>query len=429
MSVTTQILDNNVLLITEPVEGVKTASIGFWFRTGSRFESAETRGVTHFVEHMLFKGTKTRSPFDIAVSFDRIGGYINAFTERENMCVHCVVPSAHVETALEVMCDMTQNSVFASEELERERDVIISEIISSQDDPEEAALDAASEAIWPGHPVSASIAGSVEDVQKLTRDSLLNWYEKYVVSGSLVVCVSGCVNEKSIAQNLSKLPSRIIPDYELPKDKVISDIWRSGKMFTKAPFRQMQFFLQLPLKIYKTDKIIEEADYYALLILNAIIGDTMSSRLFQALREKGGFCYNVYSFLTYYSDTACWCAYASASKKDSVRVANSLVLELKKLKEFGFTQEELSAACEHLCGEEIIASEEMEYIMKRLFRNYSFGFAQRSPEETVDYLRNITKDKIEKIMDSLLDFSQANLLVYGTKPSLFIQNKIKAISL
>lgn len=146
MSVTTQILDNNVLLITEPVEGVKTASIGFWFRTGSRFESAETRGVTHFVEHMLFKGTKTRSPFDIAVSFDRIGGYINAFTERENMCVHCVVPSAHVETALEVMCDMTQNSVFASEELERERDVIISEIISSQDDPEEAALDAASEA-------------------------------------------------------------------------------------------------------------------------------------------------------------------------------------------------------------------------------------------------------------------------------------------
>ena len=258
MSVTTQILDNNVLLITEPVEGVKTASIGFWFRTGSRFESAETRGVTHFVEHMLFKGTKTRSPFDIAVSFDRIGGYINAFTERENMCVHCVVPSAHVETALEVMCDMTQNSVFASEELERERDVIISEIISSQDDPEEAALDAASEAIWPGHPVSASIAGSVEDVQKLTRDSLLNWYEKYVVSGSLVVCVSGCVNEKSIAQNLSKLPSRIIPDYELPKDKVISDIWRSGKMFTKAPFIQMQFFLQLPLKIYKTDKIIEE---------------------------------------------------------------------------------------------------------------------------------------------------------------------------
>ena len=163
--------------------------------------------------------------------------------------------------------------------------------------------------------------------------------------------------------------------------------------------------------------------------MNAIIGDTMSSRLFQALREKGGFCYNVYSFLTYYSDTACWCAYASASKKDSVRVANSLVLELKKLKEFGFTQEELSAACEHLCGEEIIASEEMEYRMKRLFRNYSFGFAQRSPEETVDYLRNITKGKIEKIMDSLLDFSQANLLVYGTKPSLFIQNKIKAISL
>src|SRR5574344_996819 len=146
-------LRNGVMLITEPVAAAKTTAIGFWFYGGSRLEPASLRGVTHFTEHMLFKGTQSRSPFDIACAFDRMGGYINAYTEREDVCLYCVIPSEHVCAALAVLCDMTSHAVFDKQELARELKVIESEIISAQDDPEEAALDAVGEAVWPAQKI------------------------------------------------------------------------------------------------------------------------------------------------------------------------------------------------------------------------------------------------------------------------------------
>ena len=202
MAVETQILSNNVVLVTESVATVKTAAVGFWFPVGSRYEGKGQRGVCHFVEHMVFKGTTTRSAFDIALAFDRMGGYLNAFTDRETMCLHCVVPAIHLRQALEVMVDMASNSVFDQKELERERAVIQSEIVSSQDDPEEAALDAASEAVWPAHPLSAPIAGTVEEVGSLTRETLVDWYRNHIVSGPLVICAAGNLDQQELLQVL-----------------------------------------------------------------------------------------------------------------------------------------------------------------------------------------------------------------------------------
>ena len=140
---------NGVTLIAEPIEAVRTAAIGFWFSCGSRYEKEGHRGVSHFAEHMLFKGTESRSAFDIAAAFDRMGGYANAFTEREQVCLYCVVPAVHAGDALDILCDMAENSVFPDAEIERERFVIESEITASLDDPEEAALDAVAEILWP----------------------------------------------------------------------------------------------------------------------------------------------------------------------------------------------------------------------------------------------------------------------------------------
>lgn len=417
MSVFTQILPNQVILITEPVAEAKTAAIGFWFDVGSRHEGQDCRGITHFVEHMLFKGTTTKSAFDIAVSFDRIGGYLNAFTERENMCLHCVVPGLHISTAMEVICDMVQNSTFEELELERERAVIESEIISSQDDPEEVAMDAASEAVWPLHSVSSPIAGNVADVRKLTRKTIFEWYNNFITHGPLVVCVSGCFEKELIIQYLSNLPLRKkTSTFNLEKPK-----WNTGIVFNDAPFQQNQFFLQLPIS-----HLVDEKQYFALLILNAMIGDTMSSRLFQSLREKGGYSYNVYSFLTFYSDAACWCAYSSASKKNTFAVTETLLSQLKKLLVEGFSTEEIKAACEHLCGEEIIFSEDMEYRMKRLFRNHSFGFPQRSAEETTEIIRKIPLELLDTTLKSILDFSAMNFMIYGSKPGIGLRKKIKS---
>ena len=428
MSVTTQILSNNVVLITEPVATVKTAAVGFWFPVGSRYEGKDQRGASHFVEHMIFKGTHSRSAFDIALAFDRIGGYLNAFTDRENLCLHCVVPENHLAKALEVLVDMCSNSRFDEKELERERAVIQSEIISSQDDPEEAALDAASEAAWPNHPISASIAGTVDEVGSLSRDTLVEWYREHIVSGPLVICAAGNVDAHLLQQVAEDLPCRSACSKEWLQVATLNGRqgrapqWQSGIQFKDAPFRQMQFFLQLPVAEPKSAR-----DYYCWAVANALVGDTMSSRLFQKLREEGGYSYNVYSFMTYYSDAACWCAYASAAKKDSQKVVATLYQELQLLKEEGFSQDELDAACEHICGEEVIAAEDMDYRSKRLFRHHSFGFPQTTTQEIADLIHSLTKDEVTNALHQLLDFDKAALLVYGNNPTESFQKKILAL--
>lgn len=420
MSVQTQILSNNVTLITEPVAGVKTAAVGFWFRTGSRFEPENMRGISHFVEHMLFKGTSTRSAFDIAASFDRIGGYINAYTDRENLCIHCVVPADYVTDAVKIITDMTSSSLFDSKEVERERSVIKNEIIASLEDSEEVALDAASAAVWPNHPVSVPIAGTVEDVEGLSREDLYSWYTDYIKNGATVVCVAGCFEKECLESVLETLPNRAKADWSFVEGAAPQ--WTSGLRFQDAPFNQMQLFMQFPLEPH-----ISEKDYYTWAIVNALVGDTMSSRLFQKLREEGGYSYNVYSFPTYYTDAACWCAYATASKKDTVGVVKTMYRELEKLKQDSFSEEEQNAACEHICGEEIISSEDMEYRVKRLFRNYSFGFSQKSTEEILSLIRSISKKEIEKTIQTLLDFDNASLFVYGSNPSKTLKDKIEKI--
>ncbi|AEE17382.1 M16 family metallopeptidase [Treponema brennaborense] len=423
MSVSTQILTNKTVLVTEPVAEVQTAAIGFWFRAGSRYERPGERGVTHFAEHLLFKGTDTRRAFDIASSFDRIGGYINAFTERENVCVYCVVPAVHVQTALDILCDMTERSVFDPEEVERERAVIESEIISSQDDAEEAALDAASEAVWPNHPVSASISGSVKDVEKLTRDQVYRWYRERFASGALTVCLAGNIDAASAARRLETLSVRSEPPADDIGLVVSAPEWKRGVVFQEAPFRQTQFFAQFPLPVP-----FDERQYYSWAILNALAGDTMSSRLFQKLREESGFCYNVYSFTTFYADAGCWCAYASSAKRYGLRLVKTLFRELRALREQGFTEDEVTAAKEHLCGEEIISSEDMEYRMKRLARNYTYGFPQRSTADVVDCIRSITAEELSAALRILCDFDRAALLVYGPRVTERMKGQLVAAS-
>ena len=295
--------------------------------------------------------------------------------------------------------------------------MIQSEIVSSQDDPEEAALDAASEAVWPSHPLSAPIAGTVEEVGSLTRETVVDWYRSHIVSGPLVICAAGNLDQQELVQVAEGLALRQGAD----ETESFEPEWRQGIQFRDAPFRQMQFFLQLPVL-----KPSAARDYYCWAVANALVGDTMSSRLFQKLREEGGYSYNVYSFMTYYSDAACWCAYASAARKDSQKVVGTLYRELYRLKTGGFSRDELEAACQHVCGEEIIAAEDMEYRSKRLFRHHSFGFPQSSTEEIVELIHSLTSQEVASTLDKLLDFQEAALLVYGSNPSESFQRKISA---
>lgn len=438
---------NGITLIAEPIEAVRTAAIGFWFNCGSRYEKEGHRGVSHFAEHMLFKGTESRSAFDIAAAFDRMGGYANAFTEREQVCLYCVVPAVHAEAALDILCDMSEHSVFPDAEIERERSVIESEITASLDDPEEAALDAVAEILWPDNPLSLPIAGTVEDVQKLDADFLRSWYADYFQNGDLTVCVSGNIDTDGIFRRLEKMafrarkpaPQAISPslqeiDKTLSPDKTacakeaeadsalkpFADEKHGRIQFVTADFQQEQFFVLYPLPLPFSLK-----QYYAWAVLNALIGDTMSSRLFQALREKSGYCYTVYSFFSMYADCGYWCAYACAPKKNAAEIVAVMRSELALLLEKGFSGDEVQAAEEHVCGEEIINAEDTEHRMKRLARCRFFGFEQTNFDESIEAIRCLSDADLVCELGRLLNPAEEKTVVYGPKLNASVRKKIE----
>lgn len=421
MSVFQEVLKNKTVLITEPVDTAKTVSIGFWFSVGSRYENAGFHGISHFVEHLLFKGTKTRSAYDIACAFDYIGSYVNAFTDREAVCVHCTVPAEKLDYALEVFCDMTENSLFNADDIEKERTVIESEIISSLDDPEEAASDAVCQLVWKNQTISQSISGSLDDVRKLTREQLYQWYKKYFVNGKLTVTIAGNIQIDKIKNILENLGNRQEQKIEegLFDDKFPPLVWNNTKKMLKAPFQQEQVFLLYPVS---SSKSFHETSVRN--VFNAIAGDTMSSRLFQRLREKGGFCYNVYSYFNMFCDGGFWCAYASSAKKDVENLITEILDEVKNLLNGGITESELEGAKQHLCGEEIIAGEDIEQRTKRLIRSYINTFPYFSTEEIIDDISKVTKKEVDDFIQDIFANKKGSLIIYGRKLSLKKRHRI-----
>lgn len=407
MPIFQQILQNKAVLITEPIATAKTVAIGFWFSVGSRYETSGNQGITHFVEHMLFKGTSTRSAFDIAVEFDKIGGYINAFTEREQMCVYCVVPCFYAKQALSVISQMIYDSTFLPSEVEKERTVIQSEIISSLDDPEEVAMDAVFSSIWKDNPIALNISGSVTDVESITREDLFDWYNKFVKSGPLTISVAGNFNQDEIYECVKNFPDRT----NFEKTEILpKPIWHTGVDFISADFQQEQFFL-----LYSLNPKINFEQSLVLAVLNAIIGDTMSSRLFQSLRENSGFCYNVYSFVNLFIDCGFWCFYATSSKSNCLNVANNLI---KKVDEFfvnEITEQELNYAKQHLCGEEIMSSDDMEQRMKQMARFYFSGYEQYSHEDIIKKIEKISVQDLYDFINNIKVNLKKSLIIYGPK--------------
>ena len=416
MSVSVSELSNNIVLIAEPIATVKTVAIGFWFSAGSRYEKPDERGIAHFTEHMIFKGTKTRSAYDIACAFDRIGGNLNAFTEREQICLQCVVPCNYAEYALSILCDMTENALINESDVDRERLVIENEIASSQDDPEEAAMDAVMEAVFPDNSISWNICGTVDSVRKIDASRLRSWYAKFISGGELAVSMAGNFNVQN-AKNVLEGCSAKRKNTQCGCDNAERSaafgklpVWKPGFHYVNADFQQEQIMVLFPFKT-----VPDEASYYSWAVLNALVGDTMSSRLFQSLRENKGYCYNVYSFFTVCTDCGFWCAYASVPKSKAASACMEISREILRVVESGISEEEIEAAREHLCGEEIILSEDIESRMKRLFRNYSYGFAQTDWSLTVEQLRSVDNDALRKAISDLFEGGKVAFVVYGAK--------------
>ena len=215
------VFDNNVVLITESESSSRTAAIGFWFAAGSRYENKENRGISHLTEHLLFKGTEKLNTRETALTFDRMGGFVNAFTERENVCLYSVVPSlnGNFETACSCLFDMCENCTFPEDEFSKEKNVVKSEILSLDDDSDESALDELARSVWDDESLSRTIGGTVKEVDSLTLEKVRAFYDEYFVHGELVIVAAGKIDSALLKEKASALPHhRKVPDCQKPLD-------------------------------------------------------------------------------------------------------------------------------------------------------------------------------------------------------------------
>jgi predicted Zn-dependent peptidase len=410
------VLPNGVEFVAERVRGTRIAAIALRFKTGSRYESASNSGISHFVEHLLFKGTATRSSFDIALAFDTLGGYVNAYTDKECIVVYCVMPAEGAERALETMLDMALHSSLGKEEIELEREVILSEIITSHDDADEEALDKTSEVLWGKNSMALRVVGSEDTVSRLTGRQLRGWYDTYIARGSLSVFAAGSFNEEALRRLLEGLPPR-----KEPARRPRTPPWRSGFHAIPSPFSQELLFILFPIAAPVT-----EQRFYTLAVLNALLGDTISSRLFRRLREQSGLCYSVYSYNDFFSDCAFFSIYTSSARKNLPRIVGEISEEIDSLLSRGMGTEEIRAAQEHLCGEELISSEDMEYRVKGLMRNRARGFPYRTTGETLSLIRSVSPEDLAAEAARLFRPAFRADIVYGPKLSARVLKKLQS---
>ena len=329
-----ELLINGVRVVTEEIPYVNSVSLGIWVKIGSRYESFENNGISHFIEHMLFKGTKKRSAKEIANSVDKIGGQLNAFTSKECTCFYAKVLDTHFDIALDVLSDMFFNSNFDREEIDKERGVVIEEINMYEDSPEDLVHDLFSQAVWSGNPLGMSILGTEESLENLNRERIVNYFNENYIPQNIVISVVGNFKHNDVIKKIkgyfekasykkSSTTQLIMPRFE-PEYKLKNKITE-----------------QVHLCMGFNGVDIKNRAFYPMLILNNVFGGAMSSRLFQKIREDRGLAYSVFSYPSAFEDCGLFSIYAGSKPDNLKSVAELIMEEIRAIKKTGITEEEL----------------------------------------------------------------------------------------
>lgn len=404
----TERLANGATLLLEPVDRTDTLCIGFWFLHGSRDESSGERGYSHFLEHMLFKGTDRRSAFAIAQEIDRVGGIINAFTEKEFTCVYAIIAKEHLRLAFDVLSDMTTGSLIEAAEMEKEKTVVVNEIRSVDDSPEEKGHDRYLQEMCGDQPISRKITGEVEEVQRISQPDLVRFYRQRLVPQNTIFAVAGNFSPDEVRALAEAVFARA-GSPSLPQQRT-TPAWKRKVSVVPDRFNQVQVYAGT---CYALDH--ELSHYYTSLVFSTAFGESMSCRLFQKLREQLGLCYTVYSFRTFFSDIGMWTIYASATPQQVRALLEALDAELARLLREPLSRQEIDDAKSHLAGGMILSQEDMESRMKRLVRQFVTMGRVLEFDESLTALRAVADEDIAQFARQCLRRDAFSLLAYGTK--------------
>lgn len=399
------VLPSGIQVVTEEIPSVHSVSVGIWVEAGSRDERSEENGISHFIEHMLFKGTQRRSARQIAKEIDAVGGILNAFTSKEFSSFYAKVMAEHLPVALDLLFDLYLNSLFAAEELEKERQVIVQEINMVEDTPDEYIHDLFSQSFWPHHPLGLPILGRLNTISRMDRRTLKGFFLKHYLQIPPIIVAAGKLKHEDLLRPVQEALRKIRPR---PKER---------KIHPPRPHPQIQVknkqLEQVHLLLGTQGFSVVHPRRYAFTILNTILGGGMSSRLFQEVREKRGLAYSVYSFASSFVDSGLLGVYVGTGDHTLNRVLQVILREMKRLAENSIRPKELRSAKEQLKGNLLLSLESTDSRMSRLAKNEIFFHRFVSTEEIIEGIEKVSAEEISSLAQEIFRPDSFSLTVLG----------------
>ena len=388
-------LPSGLTIAVEPMISTRTAAIGVWVGAGARDETREHAGISHFLEHLLFKGTETRSAIDISQTIDRVGGDINAFTSKEYTAYYCRLPARHSDIGVELLGDVLTAPALRDDDIESERQVILEELAMDDDSPEDVVHREFGAAVFGDHPLGWDTAGDRTSVRGITGEAVKTHYEQHYVTGNTVVAVAGAVDPDEVIDQVIKafdrLPTGTAPRDRRPPAPVVG---RAGSTVAIDDDTEQVHLVVGGRSVARLDP-----DREALDIANHILGGGLSSRLFDEIRERRGLAYSVFSSASSYADSGAWSVYAGTMPDHAADVRSLIGVEIARLVESGITADELDIAKGYLTGSYEMGLEDSGARMSRLAGQLTILGGLRSVEEQLDRWSAVSLDDVQRVVE------------------------------
>nr|WP_106784293.1 pitrilysin family protein [Lysinibacillus timonensis] len=395
---------NGVRIVSEVIPHVRSVSIGIWVGAGSRYEVQEENGITHFIEHMLFKGTKTRTARQIAEEFDRIGGEINAFTTKENTCYYAKVLDHHGELAVTILADMFFNSIFDPVELEKERQVVLEEILMSEDAPDDDIHEQLWQVMYPQDALGLPILGSSKTLETFTAETIHQYLQKHYYPENIVISIAGNITP-TLLLHIEKLFSQFERSPKAVEQTLTYPVFHSGRFVKNRDVEQSHIAIAYPGVGVKEDL------YYDFIAMNNILGGNMSSRLFQEIREDKGLAYTIFSYHSSYTDVGSLTIYGSTNNQQYPLLQKSIDETLANVRSEGVTKTEVENAKEQLKGSFVLSLEGTNSRMSHNGRNELIHGKHLSVDEIIAEVDQVSLEKVNQLLEKTLSAEPAIALI------------------
>ena len=401
-----EVLPNGLAVITEEMEHIRSISIGIWVKTGSRDEEKEWNGISHFVEHMVFKGTQNRSAEDIARQVDSIGGNIDAFTAKECISFSIKVLDEHLPIAIDVLGDLVLNPVFDDQDITRERGVILEEIKMDEDNPDYLVHEIFTQNFWKDHPLGRPILGTRDTVRRFERAPVLDFYQHRFSPGNFIITAAGHLKHEQFVELIHK---------HFQVMKPVSNGFHSSAptIVPRIILRNKKSLEQVQICVGVPSYPITHEKRHSSYILNTLLGGGMSSRLFQNIRERQGLAYAIYSDLNPYRDTGCLSVYAGTSRTTAGKVVESIVSEFRKLKVERVSDDELRRAKDQLKGSLMLSLESSTARMSNLARQEMYFDRFYGLDELIEKIEAVTAEELQTLANTFFQTDNIAVTILG----------------